>query len=77
MYGLKMLSASVACAFPPCPQPAVLTLGLVVDGCDLVLPTCERHADWLASYTQDDAEVSLVDRMPPPRSPGEFGPSAI
>ena len=55
----------------------MLSASVAVDGCDLVLPTCERHADWLASYTQDDAEVSLVDRMPPPRSPGEFGPAAI
>jgi hypothetical protein len=61
---------SASCAFPPCPQPAVLTLGLKVDGCDLALPTCQRHADWLARYTQDDAAMSLVDRMLTGSMPG-------
>ena len=42
-----------------------MTLRLLVDGSSSVLPTCERHAEWLRNYTEEDAEVRLLDRASP------------
>ena len=43
----------------------MVTLRLLVDGSSSVLPTCERHAQWLRSYAEEDAGVRLVDQASP------------
>lgn len=42
-----------------------MTLRLLVDGSSSVLPACERHAEWLRSYAEEDAGVRLVDQAAP------------
>jgi hypothetical protein len=42
----------------------VVTLRLVVDGSDSVLPACQRHAEWLRVFSEEDADVRIVDRAP-------------
>jgi len=37
---------------------------LFIDGYDAVLPMCQRHAHWLDSYVEEDADVRLVSRLP-------------
>ena len=44
-----------------------MTLRLLVDGSSSVLPTCERHAEWLRAYAEEDADVRLVDQASPTR----------
>lgn len=44
-----------------------MTLRLLVDGSSSVLPTCERHAEWLRAYVEEDADVRLVDKVSPTR----------
>ena len=42
-----------------------MTLRLLVDGSSSVLPTCERHAEWLRA--DEDADVRLLDQTSPTR----------
>ena len=60
-----MVQTPELCALTPCPEQAVVTLRLLVDGSSSVLPTCERHAQWLRSYAEEDAGVRLVDQASP------------
>jgi hypothetical protein len=39
----------------------VADLRLVVEGSDTVISACERHAEWLQNYEDEDAQVSVVD----------------
>ena len=39
-------------------------LRLLVDGSSSVLPACERHAEWLRSYAEEDAGYGLWTRRP-------------
>ena len=55
---------SEACAIPRCPHQAVAALRLLIDGYDVVLPMCQRHAHWLDAYVEEDANVRLVGRLP-------------
>ena len=55
---------SEACAIPRCPHQAVAALRLLIDGHDVVLPMCQRHAQWLDAYVEEDAKVWLVGRLP-------------
>ena len=57
-------STSESCAIPRCPHQAVAALRLLVDGYDAVLPMCQRHAHWLDTYAEEDADVRLVGRLP-------------
>lgn len=62
-----MVQTPELCALTPCPEPAVVTLRLLVDGSSSVLPACERHAEWLRAYVEEDADVRLVDKVSPTR----------
>ena len=42
-----------------------MTLRMLVDGSSSVLPTCQRHAEWLRAYAEEDADVRLVDQASP------------
>jgi hypothetical protein len=42
----------------------VAALRLLIDGHDVVLPMCQRHAHWLDAYVEEDANVRLVSRLP-------------
>ena len=55
---------SEACAIPRCPHQAVAALRLLIDGHDVVLPMCQRHAHWLDAYVEEDAKVRLMGRLP-------------
>lgn len=55
---------SEACVIPRCPHKAVAAMRLFIDGYDAVLPMCQRHAHWLDSYVEEDADVRLVSRLP-------------
>jgi hypothetical protein len=55
---------SERCSLPRCPHRAVVTLPLLVEGYDAVLPVCRGHADWLGAYVEEDANVRLVERLP-------------
>jgi hypothetical protein len=54
-----MVEATDPCAFPPCPREAVVTVRLLVEGCEAVVPTCEGHTRWLRSYAEEDAAVQV------------------
>jgi hypothetical protein len=56
-----MSEASEPCAIPRCPQSAVTTLRLLIDGYETVLAMCQSHADWLGAYVEEDADVRLVN----------------
>ena len=45
----------------------MVTLRLLVDGSSSVLPTCQRHADWLRAYAEEDDDVRFVDQASPTR----------
>ena len=62
-----MVQTPEPCALRPCPEPAVVTLRMLVDGSSSVLPTCQRHAEWLRAYAEEDADVRLVDQASPTR----------
>ena len=47
---------------------------LLVEGAEAVLTTCERHADWLRGYVEEDAGVRLVDTVSENSSQGTIGP---
>lgn len=38
---------------------------MLVDGSSSVLPTCQRHAEWLRAYAEEDADVRLVGQDAP------------
>jgi hypothetical protein len=64
------METEVPCALSPCPQKAVVTLRLLVDGLESTLPTCRRHADWFRGYVEEDACVQLLAQLPEtPQSP--------
>jgi hypothetical protein len=50
------------CAFAPCHEQAVVTLRLVVDGCEAMVTACQGHTDWVREYVAEDHEVRLVDQ---------------
>ena len=50
----------MACAFPPCHRQGVETLTLMVSGSEASVLACPRHADWLRTYVEEDAEVDLL-----------------
>lgn len=52
------------CSFPPCAQQAAVTLRLLVDGSESVVPSCARHAKWVRDYVEEDAGVRLVHELP-------------
>ena len=54
----------------------MVTLRLLVDGASSVLPTCERHAEWLRAYADEDADVRFVDQ-PSPTLPLEDAPQSV
>jgi hypothetical protein len=58
-----------ACVFEPCPWPVALTLRLIVDGCDLSVPTCDHHALWVRCFAEEDDAVRLVDELWAPSEP--------
>jgi hypothetical protein len=60
-----MVQTPEPCALGPCSEQAVVTLRLLVDGSSSVLPTCERHAEWLRAYVEEDADVRLLDQASP------------
>jgi hypothetical protein len=47
---------------------------LLVEGTESVLTTCQRHADWLRGYVQEDAAVRLVESFSEDFSPRPAGP---
>jgi hypothetical protein len=57
-----MVQTPEPCALGPCPEQAVVTLRLLVDGSSSVLPTCQRHAEWLRAYAEEDDDVRFVDQ---------------
>ena len=52
------------CAFALCSRSAKVTLELLVDEEESLLATCDRHADWLRGYVQEDDAVQVIDEMP-------------
>ena len=52
------------CAFATCSRSAKVTLELLVEGEESILAACERHADWLWGYVQEDDAVQVIDEMP-------------
>jgi hypothetical protein len=48
----KAVGGLEPCAIPPCPEHAVATLRLLVDGSASVLPVCPTHAEWLGRYIE-------------------------
>ena len=62
-YLTDVVEIAAACGLPPCPRPAVVTLRLLVDGCESALPTCHLHAEWLREYAEEDDAVLLVDKV--------------
>ena len=56
------------CNFRPCPDPAMVTLRLLVDERETVLTTCLRHAHWLSDYAEEDPTVKFADGIPAPLS---------
>jgi hypothetical protein len=52
------------CAFPQCSRSASVTLQLLVEGNESVLVTCDRHADWVRGYVDEDAAVQVTDDVP-------------
>ena len=52
------------CVFRPCPNPAIVTLRLLVDERETVLTTCLGHADWLSDFAEDDPTVQFADGIP-------------
>jgi hypothetical protein len=65
---LEAIPGPEPCAIPRCPDHAVETLRLLVDGSDSVLLVCQTHAEWLGRYFEEDADVQLVARLPPSSS---------
>jgi hypothetical protein len=53
-----------SCAFPRCSRSASVTLQLLVEGDESVLVTCDRHADWVRAYVDEDAAVQVTGDMP-------------
>ena len=52
------------CAFAMCSRSAKVTLELLVEGEESTLAACDRHADWLRGYGQEDDAVQVIDEMP-------------
>lgn len=59
-----MDESSGPCAFPLCSRSASVTLQLLVEEEESMLAACDRHADWLRRYVQEDDAVQVVDEMP-------------
>jgi hypothetical protein len=51
-------------AFPGCPRSARVTLRLLVEEDESVLAACDRPADSLRCYVQEDDAVQRVDEVP-------------
>jgi hypothetical protein len=47
---LEAIGGAEPCAIPLCPEYAVETLRLLVNGTDSVLLVCQTHAEWLGRY---------------------------
>ena len=62
-YLTDVADIAAPCGLPPCPRPAVVTLRLLVDGCESALPTCHLHAAWLREYAEEDEAVRLVGKV--------------
>jgi len=56
--------SSGPCAFPLCSRSAQLTLRLLVEEEESILAACDRHAEWLRDYVQEDGAVLVLDEMP-------------
>ena len=56
-----MDDSSGRCAFPPCSRSATVTVRLLVEKDESMLAACDRHADWLRRYVQEDDAVQVVD----------------
>jgi hypothetical protein len=52
------------CAFALCSRSAKVTLELLVEEEASILAACDRHADWLRGYVQEDGAVQFIDEMP-------------
>ena len=59
-----MDESSGHCAFPLCSRSASVTLKLLVDEDASMLAACDRHADRLRRYVQEDDAVRVVDEVP-------------
>jgi hypothetical protein len=38
--------------------------GAAVEGEESILAACDRHADWLRGYVQEDDAVQVIDELP-------------
>ena len=63
-YPQSVDESSGHCAFPLCSRSASVTLKLLVDEDASMLAACDRHADWLRRYVQEDDAVRVVDEVP-------------
>ena len=63
-YPQSVDESSGHCAFPLCSRSASVTLQLLVEEDASVLAACDRHADWLRRYVQEDDAVRVVDEVP-------------
>ena len=52
------------CAFALCSRSAKVTLDLLVGEEESILAACDRHADWLRGYVQEDHAVQVIHEMP-------------
>jgi hypothetical protein len=60
LSALGLMGVEKRCAFTPCSRQVVATLRLLMDGSATVMPTCQRHTDWLCGYVEEDPGVQLV-----------------
>ena len=63
-YPQPVDESSGPCAFPSCSRSASVTVRLLVEEDESMLAACDRHADWLRRYVQEDGAVQVVDEVP-------------
>jgi hypothetical protein len=60
LSALGMVGVEKRCAFTPCSRQVGETLRLLRDGSAAVMPTCQRHTDWLQAFIEETPGVQLV-----------------
>jgi hypothetical protein len=60
-YRLLVADWGGFCAFDPCPDRAADAVRLLVDGDEVLILACARHASWLRAYSDEDPDVQELD----------------
>jgi hypothetical protein len=53
----------VTCDLGPCAKPARFAAQVLVEGRRSVVRACQRHADWLRVYVEQDPYVRLIGEI--------------